>query len=222
MSIYKPTWLYIKQHNQTGLKYFGKTTRANPFTYSGSGKYWLAHLRKHGADVTTIWCHLYLDEATLVEEAMSFSTTHNIVNDINHNGRKIWANMIPENGLGGSTKGINAGVKKIFTEEHKKNIGKANQLRKHSSETKQKMSFAHTGKIVSSETRDKISKNHKGKIVSKSTRSKMSSSLRGLTRSPEIKEKMAVLGRQKRWWNNGSTQTLAILCPDGWARGRLH
>ena len=24
---FKPTWLYIKQHNTTGLKYFGKTTK---------------------------------------------------------------------------------------------------------------------------------------------------------------------------------------------------
>jgi hypothetical protein len=26
-SIYKPTWLYIKRHTITGLKYFGKTVQ---------------------------------------------------------------------------------------------------------------------------------------------------------------------------------------------------
>jgi hypothetical protein len=31
---FKPTWLYIKQHTVTGLKYFGKTTR-NPEKYKG-------------------------------------------------------------------------------------------------------------------------------------------------------------------------------------------
>lgn len=32
-----PPWLYIKQHNQTGLKYFGKTIRKDPKKYKGSG-----------------------------------------------------------------------------------------------------------------------------------------------------------------------------------------
>ena len=36
MSIYQPTWLYVKQHPVTGLKYFGKTTQ-NPYRYKGSG-----------------------------------------------------------------------------------------------------------------------------------------------------------------------------------------
>lgn len=44
--------LYIKTHNITGLKYFGKTIK-NPFKYKGSGKYWTRHLAIHGNDVTT-------------------------------------------------------------------------------------------------------------------------------------------------------------------------
>ena len=47
-----PTWLYIKQHNQTKLKYFGKTIH-DPLSYKGSGKYWLRNLHKHGNDVST-------------------------------------------------------------------------------------------------------------------------------------------------------------------------
>jgi hypothetical protein len=43
----KQTYLYLKQHNKTGLQYFGKTIR-DPFTYAGSGVYWNAHLEKHG------------------------------------------------------------------------------------------------------------------------------------------------------------------------------
>ena len=35
-----PTWLYIKQHNITKLKYFGKTVRKDPIKYKGSGTYW--------------------------------------------------------------------------------------------------------------------------------------------------------------------------------------
>ena len=95
MSIYfKPTWLYIKQHTKTGLKYFGKTTK-NPLRYLGSGKYWQRHLKKHGAHVNTLWCHLYFDKETLVEEALAFSTAHNISES------KDWANLKSENGLDG-------------------------------------------------------------------------------------------------------------------------
>ena len=36
----KPTYLYVKQHNKTGLKYFGKTTKKDPLKYKGSGLYW--------------------------------------------------------------------------------------------------------------------------------------------------------------------------------------
>lgn len=38
--------LYIKTHNTTGLKYFGKTTK-DPYKYLGSGKHWRAHLKIH-------------------------------------------------------------------------------------------------------------------------------------------------------------------------------
>lgn len=33
MTEFLPTYLYIKTHNQTGLKYFGKTTK-DPFKYN--------------------------------------------------------------------------------------------------------------------------------------------------------------------------------------------
>jgi hypothetical protein len=52
MSIYfKPTWLYIKQHNLTKLKYFGKTINKDPVKYKGSGKHWTRHINKYGNDV---------------------------------------------------------------------------------------------------------------------------------------------------------------------------
>ena len=47
-STFNPTWLYIKEHNVTGLKYFGKTTR-DPLKYKGSGTHWTRHISKHGA-----------------------------------------------------------------------------------------------------------------------------------------------------------------------------
>ena len=78
MSIYfRPTWLYIKQHNITGLKYFGKTIR-DPLKYNGSGKYWVSHLKKHGKYVTTLWVQLFENETELVQHAIDFSKTNNI------------------------------------------------------------------------------------------------------------------------------------------------
>jgi len=38
VDIMKPTYLYIKEHSKTGLKYFGKTTKSDPTVYDGSGK----------------------------------------------------------------------------------------------------------------------------------------------------------------------------------------
>jgi hypothetical protein len=93
MTIYKPTWLYIKQHNQTGLKYFGKTTRVDPEKYLGSGKYWKLHLAKHGKDISTIWLQLFTDKDALTEYARQFSIVNNIVES------SEWANLIPEDGV---------------------------------------------------------------------------------------------------------------------------
>lgn len=90
----KPIYLYIKQHNKTGLKYFGKTTQ-NPFTYRGSGLYWNRHLKKHGNDVTTIWTKAFDNIDEINHYALRFSIENNIVESTN------WANMKCENGLDG-------------------------------------------------------------------------------------------------------------------------
>jgi hypothetical protein len=90
----KPTYLYIKQHNDTGLKYFGKTVK-NPFKYKGSGLYWKKHLNIYGNNVSTIWTMLFNTEEELVEFALKFSTENMIVES------SEWANMKYENGLDG-------------------------------------------------------------------------------------------------------------------------
>lgn len=94
-----PTWLYIKQHNKTGLKYFGKTTKKNVLRYPGSGKYWRKHLRKHGNDVSTIWAHQFTDRDNLVNFALRFSSLNDIVNS------DEWANLLEENGIDGKNPG---------------------------------------------------------------------------------------------------------------------
>ena len=81
--LFKPTTLYIKTHNVTGLKYFGKTT-GNPHEYRGSGIYWTAHLRKHGYDVTTEVLGYYTDKDECTNAANLFSIENNIVKDISY------------------------------------------------------------------------------------------------------------------------------------------
>jgi hypothetical protein len=118
MNIYfKPTYLYIKQHKDTGLKYFGKTVSKDPTKYKGSGKYWMSHLKKYGNNVITLWYQLFTDEESIKEFALNFSKENNIVES------KSWANLKPEDGLwGGGVKGIKIAP---HSDEHKKKISES-------------------------------------------------------------------------------------------------
>lgn len=95
MNNFKPTYLYIKQHNVTKLKYFGKTTNRDPVSYKGSGLYWKEHLKIHGNDVTTLWHQLFEDQQSLIDYSINFSRENQITESIN------WANLKDENGLDG-------------------------------------------------------------------------------------------------------------------------
>jgi hypothetical protein len=96
------TTLYIKTHNVTGLKYFGKTIQKDFHTYRGSGTYWVKHINKHGYNVTTEM-YAQFDEQDFIERnllkgcALMFSSENNIVES------KEWANLKPEDGLDGGT-----------------------------------------------------------------------------------------------------------------------
>jgi len=90
----KPTYLYIKQHEITKLKYFGKTIK-DPLSYLGSGKHWKRHIKKHGEHIETLWYKLFTDKKELINYALNFSKENDIVNS------KEWANLKEENGLNG-------------------------------------------------------------------------------------------------------------------------
>jgi hypothetical protein len=133
MDIFKPTYLYIKTHNVTNLRYFGKTTR-NPYKYSGSGKYWLRHLSIHGDDVSTEVIGLYLSRDEIEKVALDFSTNFNIVESAE------WANLKNENGLDGGF---------LHNDELHNKYKLAWEKRKQrpvSDETRKKMSEARRGK----------------------------------------------------------------------------
>lgn len=92
------TYLYIKTHNITGLKYFGKTNKSDYTKYKGSGTYWVRHVNAHGNDVSTELYGVYdAKSAELVEDAVKFSIDNDIVNSVE------WANIEIENGLDGRT-----------------------------------------------------------------------------------------------------------------------
>jgi len=145
---FKPTWLYIKQHNISGIKYFGKTVR-DPNTYLGSGLYWSRHLKKYGQNISTIWTRLFTNKEELIEFAVKFSQDNNIVQS------KDWANLKLEDGLMGGDTGI--------TEEGRRVLSEKSSGRRQSIETKEKIRNARklqtcprTGKKHSYETIKKI------------------------------------------------------------------
>lgn len=93
MNIY---YLYIKTHNQTGLKYLGYTSSKDPHKYKGSGKYWLRHINIHENDVKT---EILLESNSLEEikfAGIYFSELWNIVNN------DEFANLKIECGPGGT------------------------------------------------------------------------------------------------------------------------
>ena len=122
------TSLYIKIHKKTGLKYFGKTTRDDPYSYLGSGKHWCNHLRKHGNDVLTLRVWQFDDVEKCKQFALKFSIDNSIVSS------KSWANMINEFGIGGwPTKwppGSRDGDKNpMFGKRHSEKVCKASSAR---------------------------------------------------------------------------------------------
>jgi hypothetical protein len=191
MTIYTPitpTYLYIKQHSITGLKYFGKTTR-DPYKYPGSGKHWTRHIKKHGKEhIVTLWVSELYHDTSIKEHAIHFSCENNIVESIE------WANLILENGLDGGTIGA-----KHSSETLAKMRG-----RTRSDETKAKMSNAQKNR--SHETQTKMSESRKGKKHSIETLTKMQdrthssetlAKMRGRTRSDETKAKMSASHKGK-------------------------
>ena len=164
-------YLYVKQHQSTGLLYFGKTTCQDPFAYKGSGKHWVRHLRKHGQNIRTVELWGFDDQDACTSFATEFSEKHHIVES------KAWANLVPENGLDGFPVGIK------LSEAHKAAIGAGslgkNLGKKHTAEHRAKIRAAQLGKPRP----ETLGKKH-----SEATRAKIGAALRGKKRKPFSEE----------------------------------
>jgi hypothetical protein len=93
-------YLYVKTHNQTGLKYLGKTIQKDPHKYPGSGQYWIDHLNKHGYDYQTEILMECDSKEQIQHWGLYYSNLFDVVNAKDHTGKKIWANLKPEYGDG--------------------------------------------------------------------------------------------------------------------------
>jgi len=135
--------LYIKIHNVTGLKYFGKTVSKDPFKYRGSGKYWKKHIKKHGYNVTTIILGTYESEHDCYEAAMAFSKENNITES------SEWANLQDENGMSGAPIGHKGHV---FTPEQKHALSIASKNNWNNPEFRQKVISSQKQRFIDNPT----------------------------------------------------------------------
>ena len=197
---FRPTWLYIKQHNVTGLKYFGKTTAKDPVKYKGSGRYWNDHLKQHGNKITTLWYELFTDKQVLIEFALKFSKDNNIIESCS------WANLIDENGIDGWQPGQQREFKKRkpLSEEHKAKLKTARAKQIITKETRKKISDAKKGKSngrtglkLTTETKEKISKANKGKIRSDDAKLRYSQAKKNMSHSTKQKMSNSRLGKKR-------------------------
>jgi hypothetical protein len=156
-----PTRLYIKQCPHCGLKYFGKTVYENIEQYTGSGKRWLSHLKKHKVKPLHLWNSDWYYNTSIARFAIRFSKMNKIVEN------NQWANYVEEDGLDG---------------------GDTFSGKTHSEETRAKMSLKakedhlRNPRVHREETKRKISKTQIGKKQPESQKRKVSAALTGLVR----------------------------------------
>jgi hypothetical protein len=145
---FQPTYLYVKEHSITGLKYFGKTCKEDPYSYLGSGDHWKKHYIIHGKEhIITTWCKLF----TSLEECVTYALTFSIGKDIVKS--RNWANQKIENGLDGNPIGIgtfssenNPSYKRIYSKEDRVNC--SDRTKKWWSELSEEYKIIHREKVA--------------------------------------------------------------------------
>jgi len=126
-------YLYVKTHNITGLKYFGFTKQKDYHKYTGSGTYWLLHLKKHGFNYSTTIVFESNNKSDIKLMGEQLSTEWNIV------ASDEWANLKPESGDGGFLLTTESHQKRINTRKIRGNLNtNTNDSIRKSIETKKK------------------------------------------------------------------------------------
>lgn len=169
MSIFKPTYLYVKTHNITGLKYFGKTVRKDPFSYYGSGTRWIYHLKKHGYDISTEIIGLFSNEEECRQVALDFSVNNNIVKS------NKWANLKMEKIEGGWDHITSDHIKKGIEKFRQRPVEEQQEINKSKGRIGNKNGMFGSarfgeknpmfGKKMTEEQKDKFGRRNKGKTV---------------------------------------------------------
>jgi hypothetical protein len=114
--------LYVKTHSVTGLRYLGQTSKSDPHKYTGSGKYWLRHLKKHGKIWTTEILWSSDNKQKINEMGIYYSNLWNVVES------NDWANLKPESGDGAAS-GIYNPMKNPLVFEKQQTIVKSLEVK---------------------------------------------------------------------------------------------
>jgi hypothetical protein len=213
--MFKPTYLYVKTHNITNLKYFGKTTAKDPYSYKGSGKYWTRHINKHGYDVSTEIIGYYNDEQECMNIALQFSNDNNIVKS------SEWANLKEET-LDGGWDYINDNGKNIYGKNGQSRYGLENLIKNTSQYMRDNGRYEEYIKSISNSLKEGYSSgrliNHfKGKTHTDVTKAKIgaASSLRESGKGNSQYGTMWITNGKE---NKKIKKDYIIL--DGWYKGR--
>jgi hypothetical protein len=217
-------YLYVKTHNKTGLKYLGQTKTKDPHKYSGSGKYWKLHLKKHGADFSTEIIKECRTKKEIKQWGEFYSSLWDVVND------PSWANLKPESGDGGWGKRVNYSHS-IETRnkigDSRRGVPNPKNSIPRTEEQKEHLRKLNTGKSVPPDIVEKIKQTKKENPFkhSQQTKQKMKK-----PKSDEHKANMKDGWHEKRkdykkiWITNGINDMLVdkkSIVPDGWTKGRL-